>query len=230
MTRQIPSTLALLALLAPLPSAANNTGIFGKSGRNEDSGSCIQCHLGELPNEPNQPEPTVLVEGLDGALTTGGFAKLKIKVQTNDPTGGKASAACPDRCAGFNAAVDEGAGFFLVPEGSPLQVNTARDEVSHIAKSPFIDRTVTYDVILTGLSAGEHTLFVGAADVDGEAPTGDRLKAARFSFSVTDPPPPPDVGDDAAGGCSQASTTTLSATALALLGGLLRRRRRGPRA
>jgi hypothetical protein len=227
MTKQTTSTLALL-LLAALPATANNTGIFGKSGRDEDSGSCIQCHTGATPPEPNLPEPTVLVDGLDGVLTTGGFTKLKITVKTNDATGGLASAACPDRCAGFNAAVDDGAGFFVVPAGSPLQVSAGRDEVSHLAKSPFKDGAVSYDVVLTGLSAGEHTLFVAAADVDGEAPTGDRIKAAQFSFSVTDPPPPPDGGDTSdAGGCAQAPTTALSATALALFAGLLRRRRGG---
>ena len=219
MTKTTTSTLALL-LLSALPAVANNTGIFGKSGRDADTGTCIQCHLGE-----GTPEPTVLVEGLDGALTTGGFAKLKITVKTSDATGGIASAACPDRCAGFNAAVDEGAGFFLVPDGSPLQANPARDEISHVAKSPFADGAVSYDVVLTGLAVGEHTLYVAAADVDGEALTGDRVKAAQFSFSVTDPPPPPDP-TDTDGGCAHTSTTSpLAASALVLLAVASRRRR-----
>ncbi len=230
MRTQTTSTILTLALLSPLPAAANNTGIFGKSGRDTETGSCIQCHAGSVsPSESNQPEPTVLVEGLDANLTTGGFATLRITVQTNDRTGGVAAAGCPDRCAGFNAAVDDGAGFFLVPDGSPLQVNAGRDEISHVAKSPFVDGAVSYDVVLTGLAQGEHTLFVGAADVDGENFTGDRVKAARFSFSVTDPPPPPDTNGngDASGGCTQGSSTaTLSAAALALL---LVRRRRGSR-
>ncbi len=220
MTKQTTST-AMLLLLAALPAAANNTGIFGKSGRDAETGTCIQCHIGE-----HTPEPTVLVDGLDGTLTTGGFARLKITVKTNDPTGGIASAACPDRCAGLNAAVDEGAGFFLVPDGSPLQANPARDEVTHVAKSPFQDGAASYDVVLTGLAAGDHTLYVAAADVDGEAFTGDRIKAAQFSFSVTDPPPPDTSGTaDTSGGCAQTSTTALSTTALALFVGALRRRR-----
>ncbi|MBM4282171.1 MAG: hypothetical protein FJ137_15915 [Deltaproteobacteria bacterium] len=227
MTKLTTTISGLLLLVAALPAVANNTGIFGKSGRDEETGSCIQCHTGSTPGEPNQPEPAVLVEGLGDNLTTGGFATLRITVKTNDPTGGVAAAACPDRCAGFNAAVDEGAGFFLVPDGSPLQVNAARDEVSHVAKSPFQDGAVSYDVVLTGLSRGDHTLFVGAADVDGENFTGDRVKAARFTFAVTDPPPPPEPTDDAAG-CAQAAPTAAWSTAGLVL--LLARRRRGARA
>jgi hypothetical protein len=224
MTKQT-KLLAILAFLAAWPTSANNTGIFGKSGRDaDDTGTCIQCHAGDTGSEPNTPEPTVLVEGLDDNLTTGGFAKLKITVRTNDPDGGIADAACPERCAGLNAAIDQGAGFFLVPDGSPLQVNAGRDEVSHVAKSPFDAGAVTYDVILTGLSRGEHTLFVGAADVDGQTARGDRVKAARFSFTVSDPPPPPEPADEPAG-CQQGPLAPSSLLLASLLALMMRRRR-----
>ena len=213
-----------VANVAASAASANNTGIFGKTGRDPETGTCLQCHFAE-----GGTPPSVNVDGLDG-LIAGGFADLVVTVTRGDATGGIADAACPDRCAGINVAVDAGGGTFAVPDGSPLQTNVARDEISHLAKSPFIDGAVTYRVALAGLIEGNHNLYVAANDVDGQDFTGDRVTTLLVPFSVGPPviTPPPDEG-----GCAQARSS--GATLLGLVGllGLLsvrpmvsRRRRR----
>src|SRR6185437_7448709 len=170
-------------LVVALSLSANNFGIFGKSGRDADNGTCTQCHLGS-----NGPAPTLTVTGLDKDLHAGGFAYIVISVKTKDKTGGLAADNCPDRCAGFGAAVDTGAGSFVLPatdpKFQPLQVNAKRDEIAHIAKSQFVDGAVSYHVILTGLTQGSHTLFLAGNDVDGQDPTGDRVGTLKLPFTV----------------------------------------------
>lgn len=202
------------SLVIPAPAAANNTGIFGKSGRDAESGTCIQCHLGE-----NGAAPTITVAGLEGPFGAGGFADFVITVKTNDATGGFADAACPDRCAGLNAAVDPGSGTFVVPDDSPLQTNANRDEISHLAKSPFIGGEVSYRMALAGLTEGTHTLYVAGNDVDGQVFTGDRTATATFPFTVG---PPASSDPVEPSGCTQASEASLGALCALML---LRRRR-----
>ncbi len=204
-------------------AAANNIGIFGKSGRDTDSGTCTQCHNvdGIDATVLNTPAPTITVDGLDGPFFAGGTADITITVKTNDPSGGIAEANCPVRCAGFGAAVDKGAGFFIVPDGSPVQVNGTRDEVAHIAKQQFVDGAVSYHVLLGGLAVGDHTLFVAGNDVDGQIQLGDRVASATFPFTVDEssPPPPQD------GGCAQTGGDVPALGALFLLALLALRRR-----
>ena len=171
--------LTFMFLLCAQTAAANNTGIFGKSGRDAETGTCTQCHLGD-----NGAAPTITVTGLEGPFTAGGFADFAITVKSNDPSGGFADAACPERCAGVNAAIDPGTGSFVVPDQSPLQTNPALDEISHLAKSPFVGGEVTYRVALAGLTEGVHTLYVAGNDVDGQVFSGDRTSTIAVPFTV----------------------------------------------
>lgn len=208
-----------------VPVQANNTGIFGKTGRDEESGTCLQCHFDE-----GGSLPAIEVTGLDGNLAAGTFVDLTVTVRSTDPSGGIAEAACPARCAGVNVAIDVGAGTFVVPDGEPVQVNPTRDEISHIAKSPFVDGAVTYRMALAGLTQGNHTLYVAANDVDGQNFTGDRVRTVAIPFSVGPPvqtAPPPETPP----GCSSAAPAgPLAALMFAILVALparhIRRRRR----
>lgn len=202
-------------------AGANNTGIFGKSGRDPETGTCLQCHF-----ESDGTLPSVQVGGIDN-LTAGGFADLEITVTRGDATGGIADAACPERCAGINVAVSPNGGAFAVPDGSPVQTNVARDEISHIAKSPFVDGKVTYRVALAGLIEGNHTLFIAANDVDGQDFTGDRVTVLTVPFSVGPPvvSPPPDQGGGCAQTGSQPGALAMALFALAALTALTQRRR-----
>lgn len=216
--RNVVVALSIAAASLSSAASANNTGIFGKSGRDAETGTCLQCHFAA-----SGTAPSVRVDGLEG-LIAGGFADLVITVTRQDATGGIADAACPERCAGINAAVDVGGGTFAVPDGSPIQTNVARDEISHIAKSPFVDGAVSYRVALAGLVEGNHNLYVAANDVDGQDFTGDRVTALVIPYSVgppviTPPPPPP--------GCTQSGTAPAVVVALLGLLTLRRRARRG---
>lgn len=222
--------LFALALAIPAAAAANNTGIFGKSGRDlidvdgdgvpETPSTCTQCHVGN-----NGAAPSIAVTGFDGPFQAGGFADFTITVTSNDATGGITAAACPERCAGFNAAIDKGAGTFVIPSGSPVQANAGRDEVSHVAKSPFVGGAVSYHLALAGLVQGDHTLFIAGNDVDGQSFTGDRVATVALPFTVgaaTTTPgstPPP--------ACGSAGAAPVGALALMLVAG--RRRRRAAR-
>ena len=211
---------ALLVFGCAAPAFANNIGIFGKSGRDAEQGTCTQCHIGE-----NGPTPTITVTGFDGPFSAGGFADFTITVITNDPSGGLAGAACPDRCAGFNAAVDVGSGTFVVPDGSAVQTNATRDEISHIAKSPFVGGSVAYHVALAGLTEGAHTLYIAANDVNGQDAVGDRVGVTTVPFTVgaATSTPPPDATKP--GGCAAVGGGPLAAPAGLALALLARRRR-----
>jgi hypothetical protein len=217
-------------LVVALSLSANNFGIFGKSGRDADNGTCTQCHVGQ---GTTGPAPTLTVTGLDKALHAGGFADVVITIKTKDPSNGIAAANCPNRCAGFGAAVDTGAGAFVIPTADPkfqpIQVNAKRDEIAHIAKSQFVDGAVSYHAILTGLTQGNHTLFLAGNDVNGQDATGDRVATIKLPFTVgaaTSTSPT----NDQPPGCSStsASATGPVFATLALMGAvsLARSRRR----
>lgn len=167
----------VLAAVLSLAAAAHarSTGQTGNSGKGPST--CASCH------NAGEPRPTITVEGLEGPLAAGDSVLFTIVVHRESDTGGVDD--CPDRCAGFGAATT-GAGTFRVVPGTATRRNVSGTEVTHTQPQPFDDDgNARFQIELEELCGGEHTLFVGANDVNGnDASSGDRNATIEVDFTV----------------------------------------------
>ena len=53
-----------------------------------------------------------------------------------------------------------------------------------MARRPFVDGTVTWNLRLAQLSPGAHTLFIAVNDVNGVGNASDRVNVLQVSFTV----------------------------------------------
>lgn len=187
MTRwALKALLALGVALVAMPAGANRNN---NNSYNLTTGpACGSCHNAGTA-------PTVTIES-DGPFLAGESALFTITVTSNN--GGGAG-----RFAAFAASTD-GAGRFVA--GTEYEVNhtNTNNRARDVERRPFDGGSYSWTVELADLVAGDHTLFVGGNDVDGnDANTNDRGIGATFDFTVEGDAPPdagaPDAGDPPTG-------------------------------
>ena len=189
MTRAVAALLFVVATTVSSTSQANGGGIFTLAGERATA-TCRNCHGSA------GPEPEVGVTGIPaGFVSPDASLLLTFSVRKATDSVGVA--------AGFGVSTTS-AGIFRLGTDNGVRLSSRPgldNEAGHTAPRAYVDGLSSWQLSLTDLREGRHTIFVAGNDVNGDSDVaGDHVNTIRVPLLVCDATRNSD-GDSVPDGC-----------------------------